>query len=125
MNILDSKGPDKATRSGIELYARWTATVVAVAYISLRVMAESLFGADWPILWPTVAVVAATAGSVAVLLMYRRNTRRLLRRISYRMCLNCRQVLQGLPDQGICPECGTAYDLGRLTAVWQEEYRPP
>jgi hypothetical protein len=35
-----------------------------------------------------------------------------------RCCLHCRHDLRGLDERGICPECGTAYDIEYARARW-------
>lgn len=35
-----------------------------------------------------------------------------------RMCLDCGYLLEGLPDEHTCPECGEAYEIAALRAAW-------
>lgn len=48
--------------------------------------------------------------------------RRFLRRMDLRVCPSCFQVLRGLPDTGVCPECGRPYVIERVRATWQKAY---
>ncbi len=72
-----------------------------------------------------LALVLLFFGLMAVGLMERRKTRRLLDETDCRLCLNCGYVLTDLPDQGVCPECGEGYDLNHLSAGWRNAYRVP
>ncbi len=76
----------------------------------------------WPVLLSLVFVFFA---SLAFAFALRSRTRRLLKDVDCRLCLNCRYVLRDLPDQGVCPECGEGYDLNYLRAEWRDAYRVP
>lgn len=38
----------------------------------------------------------------------------------YLMCLNCAYSLKGLPEEHVCPECGTEYTAERVRNAWQQ-----
>lgn len=45
-----------------------------------------------------------------------------------RMCADCGYLLEGLPDEHTCPECGEAYEIAQLRAAWLHwltETEPP
>lgn len=37
-----------------------------------------------------------------------------------RLCLRCCYVLDGLSPTGVCPECGSPYDIAELRDGWRE-----
>ena len=43
---------------------------------------------------------------------------------SYTLCLWCRYPLAGLPNRGVCAECGKGYDLSATVALNKERYLP-
>ncbi|MGV6813916.1 MAG: hypothetical protein ACWA5W_02770 [Phycisphaerales bacterium] len=43
---------------------------------------------------------------------------------SFASCLWCRYPLTGLPDRGICTECGNGYDKNATIALYKERYQP-
>lgn len=53
--------------------------------------------------------------------MRRRRMRKLLRGHDYAVCLSCRYPLVGLADAGVCPECGTGYDVSETRRCWEED----
>ena len=42
-----------------------------------------------------------------------------------KVCGNCLFVLNGLGDQGICPECGDEFVLEETVAGWSKDFRMP
>lgn len=41
-----------------------------------------------------------------------------------RLCTHCTYSLQGLPDQGKCPECAAPYDIVANVPAWQRAQMP-
>lgn len=39
----------------------------------------------------------------------------------YYLCIHCGYPLEGLGDDGICPECGNAYDIVSTRGLWMNE----
>ena len=37
----------------------------------------------------------------------------------YLMCLSCAYSLKGLPEEHVCPECGTEYTAEQVRNAWQ------
>jgi hypothetical protein len=37
----------------------------------------------------------------------------------YRICQTCGYQLEGLPDEGTCPECGSSYDRQKTIRIWR------
>ena len=40
-----------------------------------------------------------------------------------RVCGNCLFALQGLPDEGVCPECGDEYEIENTIEGWESDFR--
>ncbi len=38
------------------------------------------------------------------------------------VCPHCHYPLRGLPDAGLCPECGTPYSRADISAYWQQHF---
>ena len=72
-----------------------------------------------------LALVVVFFGLIALGLVERSKTRRLLNETDCRLCLSCRYILTELPDEGVCPECGEEYELNYLRAEWRDAYRVP
>ena len=123
---MDRKHPDRAARSPLERYAHTGMLVVPVVFF-VGYFVLNAFDVSWPRIAMSLStvVLVGLVSCIAMFLLERRRTRRLLRQVDYRMCLRCRHVLTGLPDQGACPECGQPYDWWHQRGVWQDEYRAP
>lgn len=76
--------------------------------------------------WPrwaslTLSVAPALVGwaSTAVLIVWSRRLRR--RAIEHQggVCWSCGYVLGGLPQRGVCPECGSSFDRDDLRRRWR------
>lgn len=46
-----------------------------------------------------------------------------LRREGYKFCARCEYDLATLPDEGLCPECGSPYTRAELEAHWEHAYK--
>lgn len=79
---------------------------------------------QWPSFTPRWSLLliplAPIVGLSIGLPIERRHRRRvaLVQRTRFRACLRCEQELTGLPDEGMCPECGTPYKLDELRRGW-------
>lgn len=69
-----------------------------------------------------VAVVVVGSLSTTTFRLQRFRARRILRAHKFRICARCRYTLDGLPDEGVCPECGENYELTELRRMWQDRY---
>ncbi|HRQ71555.1 MAG TPA: hypothetical protein PLU35_00840 [Phycisphaerales bacterium] len=74
--------------------------------------------AGWRSAW--ISRLAAVAFLSGLLLMLRAAwlLRRDLLASGGRLCTRCCHDLTGLPDSGVCPECGTSYDPDTLKHYW-------
>lgn len=52
-----------------------------------------------------------------------RRLRRLAKRHKGALCFACNYPLAGLPDSGVCPECGVPYDIKYTKEQWSELFR--
>ncbi|GAB5497521.1 MAG: hypothetical protein Phyf2KO_26010 [Phycisphaerales bacterium] len=39
------------------------------------------------------------------------------------VCGNCLFALEGLPDEGVCPECGDEYEIENTIEGWESDFR--
>lgn len=62
--------------------------------------------------------LAMGAAAIVISIGYSREVRRAIQR-QCRVCWNCGYHLDGLRASGTCPECGKAYELGELEALWK------
>lgn len=69
--------------------------------------------------WVVAMCYGATAIVVARMLLGVRRLKRLARRGGFKLCLNCAYCLRGLPDEGVCPECGKPYDVVKAMNLWR------
>jgi hypothetical protein len=76
--------------------------------------------------WDAIAqgggMALAIATPITMFFVGWKRRRRALLDSDLRVCLRCLQILTGLPDEGICPECGTEYDIEQVRAAWEHEY---
>ncbi|MEE2907058.1 MAG: hypothetical protein VX527_04415 [Planctomycetota bacterium] len=63
---------------------------------------------------PFVALV------VLVYLGHLRKWRRKVERLDYQLCVHCGYSLQGSPEKGTCPECGSDYTLEHCQIAWRK-----
>lgn len=84
-------------------------------------------GLAWVILGvlPELSIVPILAGWWIGRLAFPRHECRALKRIlhecKYRLCTKCKYRLDGLPERGHCPECGTSYAVADLMAYWKHK----
>jgi len=123
MVIRRTEPVERGVPSAAELRARRWMVLFPLVFLSLPlvmifvVRTQSGFLA----IVPSLALGLGCAAYSAVL---RRRDQRELERAGYRVCLRCRYSLATLPDAGVCPECGAAYEHGNLKTVWARTYEP-
>lgn len=80
-----------------------------------------------------VAIVLSSAWYLQVLmalgwsyaaheLVAARRCHRHIRGVEYGACPHCLYDLRGREERGPCPECGRAYEMNNVRAVWRERY---
>jgi RNA polymerase subunit RPABC4/transcription elongation factor Spt4 len=75
-------------------------------------------GRDWAI-WPGIAVFIAMGFLIGVFCPAGvRHEADFLRAHSFLLCTRCGYSLNGLPHQGVCPECGAPYTAEEAESFW-------
>lgn len=69
---------------------------------------------------PGTIVITVVAGSVWRHL--RRTTKRLIKANDFLLCPSCRLPLDGLPPNGLCPNCQFSYKAKEVRELWEAEY---
>jgi uncharacterized membrane protein YfcA len=76
------------------------------------------------LIFPDSVISFVIAGHMIFVAVYflRKRTHKLMRQRleqeEYRICIKCGYSLFGLDKKGVCPECGSAFDLGYLKHHW-------
>lgn len=72
--------------------------------------------------WIIILLLPTLAAAVALLVGGNRRAalRRSVERAAGLVCLDCGFDLSGSPCQGVCPECGVAYDTVAVVDAWRK-----
>ena len=103
------------TRSGNWTLVGTVAAMAALASVQFSGLWSSPF---W--LWLSLIVIG-TSAATALNVVDVRCTRREAIACRGRMCLECRFPFPTDQTDGICPECGTLYDVRATRAAWRSE----
>jgi len=128
----------RANRSGsLELERRRLWQSFPKSDVRLQILAgvAGLSGASYFLAKGTkyewASLLAGFCGSSAVLYDYFVSRPRRFRRLAdeviakrFKVCPRCMYDLQGSPDDGVCPECGTGYTLKSLETDWSRHLAP-
>ncbi len=94
---------------GFSLDITW---IVSLCYVR----GTCLVGSRLMLLLPLILLLAWTVIGIARRMVLRQL--RLAAKEHYRICLQCGYLLNQLPDEHHCPECGIYYDYQALRAAW-------
>lgn len=70
-----------------------------------------------------ISLLALGIGILGLWVCFTRRRRKLVKRLrehSFKLCLRCGYVLEGLPSQHTCPECGVEYDFDNVQREWEK-----
>ncbi len=94
--------------------------LVPSGQIAFRIAAGFWPMQGWILIWAMWSwVVLFPVWIFVVPRMVARGFATMLRAAEYRICMQCGQLLRGLPDRHLCPECGSQYDYDRLAENWK------
>ncbi|MCI0631485.1 MAG: hypothetical protein L0Y44_12615 [Phycisphaerales bacterium] len=94
--------------------------LIPLGMVSLGgIAAQALIAlAPWRIqLKALVAFALIVVGSIAAGWWHRRMRRHIAEHKSL-LCIHCRYPLHGLPETGLCPECGKPYTFTAVRSFW-------
>jgi hypothetical protein len=113
----DGINPGRESRLQQSLW--WVSVVLMVMFLMWPLVALSVLGPGVGIalLMGPAAVVIFT--SVSLQYWLARRSRSEVLAADFCICLECRYPLGALPPQGICPECGEAYDHDKVRQCWR------
>jgi predicted RNA-binding Zn-ribbon protein involved in translation (DUF1610 family) len=93
----------------------WVALGVTIAIVLLAALGVLRYmGWLWTV--PALNFVLVYGGPRVV-------NRRLAKEVAaaqFQVCTTCSYQLTGLPENHVCPSCGTPYSLGAIRAVWRD-----
>jgi len=117
---LSTEGENRLRR---RIYAAYT--VLVVTFVFLVGLALGIGRPRWVLGCIPVLIVVNTYAFYAVAAMRKAGyaARAQLRAGGYRVCLQCCYELQTGEQQGICSECGRAFEAAGLEAAWEGRYR--
>jgi hypothetical protein len=97
--------------------------VIAWLYIALVVIKSILIVTiDYPGPYLAISIAAGAVAFAAIVLVATKRSRvlRKARQHEFLLCPQCVYILQGLPSEGNCPECGQPYTLDHVAVMWRE-----
>jgi hypothetical protein len=90
------------------------AFVLSIAWIVVAWLAKTS-------LWPAFVLFAGMiACGMAIAAFGQRGRKRALQKADYLLCTYCAYPLQGLGDEGTCPECGRGFRAEAARFFWLE-----
>ncbi len=92
----------------------------AMCLVCALLLAYLFVSKIWPVdrIWIALVVVCAAIVPVGIVCYQQFRLRRQVRNLDYRVCRKCFYNLTGLPDDGLCPECGKPYSRQSLAKHW-------
>jgi len=67
-----------------------------------------------------ILMLLANIATIYQIVQYKR-VANLFRRHHGKICGNCLFPLEGLDDEGVCPECGHSYEIEKTIQGWQQD----
>jgi hypothetical protein len=103
---------------------RWLGAlfIIPLAWAGWVALNPSVVGVRGPILGmlyvfaPQFVVMAIL---ISIYQVAKRRAKRRVDRVDGRLCWQCMYDLSGGAPQGVCPECGTTYEIGELQRRWR------
>ncbi len=101
--------------AGFFLFGAVASFLFEKVVLSMGVMSNMIDG--------LITMLVGGVGMLGTWVCFMRPRRKLVKRLrehSSKLCLRCGYVLEGLPSQHTCPECGVEYDIDNVQREWEK-----